>query len=246
MSGLSMNYVMLEVIGVLYFASYILFGYIYNPRYNSNGEINVWSVMFSICNTLLCSIQIVVILYYPRFVNFIKPVWTFSAACAILAVLAYSIINPDAQSIVIFMGLMRLIINTIKFLPQLYLNWLRQSTEGWSIVGVWFDLIAGFLFLMRIIIDSIERQKFDQFSNNLGFGVFMLALVILGCDGLFICQHVMTNKHMEEEDEQGERNEESVYQIDPAHLAQALDSGRTTQDKTERGTRGEAYSRATE
>lgn len=227
-TGLSVNYVVLEIIGVLYSFTYMIFGYLYNPNYNSTGEINIWSVIFAATSVSMCSIQVIVLSYYPRFVNWVKPVWMFLAVAAILSVLTFASVKPEPLDIVVFMGLMRLIINTIKFFPQLYLNWLRKSTEGWSITGVYADLGANALYLVRIIVDSIERQKFDQFSTNLGFGIFILAQVAIGCDVLFICQHVVSEKDARL---YSEHSETASSGGEAARAYDGLDSGRTTHDK---------------
>jgi cystinosin len=216
----------MEMIGLIFSAAYILFGFLYEPSYNSTGEINVWSVGFSVTSVFICSIQIIVLLYYPRFTNFVKPVWMFLSVSAILAVPIFTAIKPEPQNIVAFMGLIRVYNNAIKFMPQLYLNWLRRSTDGWSIEGVYVDLAAAILYLIRIIVDLTERQKFDQFSTSIRSQVLIISQILIGCDLIFIFQHFVSLR-----DARLYSPKQSVYEIDPALLNAGLDSGRTTNNK---------------
>ena len=43
------------------------------------------------------------------------------------------------------MGYFKLAISNLKYLPQLYWNYVRKSTKGWSIFNIILDLTGGLL-----------------------------------------------------------------------------------------------------
>ena len=53
------------------------------------------------------------------------------------------------------MGYCKAAITFVKYLPQVYLNWKRKSTVGWSLANVMLDLTGGLLSLAQMIIESV-------------------------------------------------------------------------------------------
>lgn len=53
-------------------------------------------------------------------------------------------VDPDA-GVVSLMGYFKLSISFLKYLPQLYWNYQRKSTKGWSIANIILDLTGGLL-----------------------------------------------------------------------------------------------------
>jgi len=51
-------------------------------------------------------------------------------------------------------GYCKAAITFVKYLPQVYLNWKRQSTVGWSLENVLLDFTGGFFSMVQIIIDA--------------------------------------------------------------------------------------------
>lgn len=50
------------------------------------------------------------------------------------------------------MGYFKLVISTLKYLPQMYWNYKRKSTKGWSIFNILMDLTGGtFSFLQMAL-----------------------------------------------------------------------------------------------
>jgi cystinosin len=50
------------------------------------------------------------------------------------------------------MGYYKLAISTLKYLPQMYWNWLRKSTIGWSIFNILMDLTGGLLSFLQMLL----------------------------------------------------------------------------------------------
>lgn len=48
-------------------------------------------------------------------------------------------------------------ITFVKYLPQVYLNYKRKSTVGWSIANIFLDFTGGSLSLLQQLIDTVAR-----------------------------------------------------------------------------------------
>ncbi|BFZ58272.1 hypothetical protein PYCC9005_005334 [Savitreella phatthalungensis] len=77
--------------------------------------------------------------------------------------------------------------SAIKMLPQLYLNWARKSTRGWSVVNVLLDFSGGVLSVAQIVLDAAVAGDLSAIRGNpVKTGLGLLAIAY---DVLFICQH---------------------------------------------------------
>ena len=71
-----------------------------------------------------------------------------------LTVIAMSIVSisgvklPLAAGPIRFFGYGKAVITFVKYLPQVYLNWKRKSTVGWSIENVILDFTGGSFSLL--------------------------------------------------------------------------------------------------
>jgi hypothetical protein len=48
----------------------------------------------------------------------------------------------------------KLSISVIKYIPQVYMNYKRKSTEGWSIGNVLLDFTGGLLSIIQLMLDG--------------------------------------------------------------------------------------------
>jgi cystinosin len=74
-------------------------------------------------------------------------------------------------------------ITFIKYTPQVYLNWKRQSTVGWSLANVLLDLTGGTLSLIQLFIDVVLLKK------TLNPVAFILSVMSIIFDNIFLFQH---------------------------------------------------------
>ena len=51
-------------------------------------------------------------------------------------------------------GYVKIIATTVKYCPQVYMNYKRKSTVGWSIWQILLDFTGGILSLLQLVIDS--------------------------------------------------------------------------------------------
>ena len=52
-------------------------------------------------------------------------------------------------------GYSKAAITFVKYMPQVYLNWKRQSTVGWSLANVCLDFLGGFFSFMQTAIQTL-------------------------------------------------------------------------------------------
>lgn len=86
-------------------------------------------------------------------------------------------------------GYCKAIITFVKYMPQVYLNYKRKSTDGWSIENIMLDLTGGTFSLLQQIIDTVARGQ--QFFGEDSFNIvkFMLSIMSIVFDVIFLFQH---------------------------------------------------------
>ena len=52
------------------------------------------------------------------------------------------------------LGYIKLLVTFVKYIPQAWYNYQRESTEGWSIWQILFDIAGGILSVAQLFIDS--------------------------------------------------------------------------------------------
>ncbi|RMZ90341.1 hypothetical protein DV736_g2437, partial [Chaetothyriales sp. CBS 134916] len=89
--------------------------------------------------------------------------------------------------VIYVLSYIKLLVTFIKYIPQAILNYRRQSTEGWSIVAILFDMTGGVLSLLQLVIDASFQGDWSGITGNpLKLG---LAIVSMGYDLIFMVQH---------------------------------------------------------
>ncbi len=213
--GLSINYLVLNFIGYTYYSTYNIYGFLYNPQYNS-GQIHTSDLLFAFHALFMVSVHIILVIYYPRESNKPRPVWMACAIMSIVAVAVYAIFDPIAENIIKLMGLMKVIISFIKYCPQVYLNFKRRSTYGWSLENVILDLSGGSLAFLQIFVDYLNSGTSDQFSSNLNFAKFLLGIVTVVFDIIFLFQHYILYT---------DRAKPDIYASSPGPIGHVSDLG---------------------
>ena len=92
-----------------------------------------------------------------------------------------------AFTLIDFMGYVKAFISIIKYTPQAYLNYRRQSTVGWSIVNILLDFTGGTLSFGQQVVDSINAGSTYPLFGNIP--KLLLALESVAFDILFMVQH---------------------------------------------------------
>lgn len=92
-------------------------------------------------------------------------------------------------------GYCKALITFVKYMPQVYLNYKRKSTVGWSIENILLDFTGGSFSLLQMLIDSVGRG-IPLFGDE-AFNVvkFMLSIMSIFFDIIFMFQHYVLYRH---------------------------------------------------
>lgn len=75
----------------------------------------------------------------------------------------------------------------VKYAPQVYLNFSRKSTEGWSVQSVMCDFAGGVMCFMQMATDAFNNDDWNGTLGNPGkLGLGLIAIVF---DSIFLVQH---------------------------------------------------------
>ncbi|EFA10650.1 cystinosin homolog [Tribolium castaneum] len=93
----------------------------------------------------------------------------------------------------------KLTITLIKYVPQAYMNYKRQSTVGWSIGNIFLDFTGGILSMLQMIIISYNYDDWVSiFGDPTKFGLGLFSVVF---DIFFIVQHYVLYRHTNYEEQ---------------------------------------------
>jgi cystinosin len=62
-------------------------------------------------------------------------------------------------------GYVKLVCTVIKYCPQVYVNYKRKSTEGWSINQILLDFTGGILSMVQLLIDSALQADWSGLTG---------------------------------------------------------------------------------
>ena len=82
------------------------------------------------------------------------------------------------------MGYFKLSISFLKYLPQMYWNYKRKSTIGWSICNIMLDFTGGFFSFLQM---GLEHHNGVQLKINPV--KLILSIMCMGYDLIFMIQH---------------------------------------------------------
>lgn len=170
-------------------------------------------LVFALHAFALASVQLSQIFIYDRGTQgSINKLWIIFLIACYLAVFVdwgidvFSHPLPNSANTILMMGYAKAAITFVKYLPQVYLNWKRQSTVGWSLENVMLDLTGGSLSLTQEILNSVALDK--PFFEPGAFNAvkFMLSITSILFDSIFLFQHYVLYR--------GNRPKDEVKNID--------------------------------
>lgn len=129
----------------------------------------------------------------------------------------------------------KLTLTVIKYIPQVYMNYLRKSTTGWSIINVLLDFSGGVFSILQILIDS---WVMGSWSGITGFLIKLaLGVVTLIFDTIFILQHYVwfpqtRGPHIVDVDGEMEMKEADLKTSIPPHSPFSEDLKRMEENAT--------------
>ncbi|EQC42219.1 hypothetical protein SDRG_01057 [Saprolegnia diclina VS20] len=110
--------------------------------------------------------------------------------CAVFYALVVVFPHSEYFTLLNFLYLLSYIklgVTLIKYTPQVYLNYTRESTDGYSIWGVLYDVLGGLLSIGQTLMDSATTDDWSAITGNPV--KFALGLVVVFYDLVFMTQH---------------------------------------------------------
>ncbi|ERF73662.1 hypothetical protein EPUS_00915 [Endocarpon pusillum Z07020] len=137
--------------------------------------------------------------YTERHAAFSKPTVrsndiAFAAHAVIMSTLTYTQFWPRIWGFRVYScGHVKLLVTLVKYMPQVWVNYKRQSTDGWSIEQILLDFSGGVLSIVQLLIDASFQPDWSGVTGNpvkLGLGNITIFF-----DLIFITQHYLLYRH---------------------------------------------------
>ncbi|DAZ98939.1 TPA: hypothetical protein N0F65_001378 [Lagenidium giganteum] len=203
--GLSLDYMALSILGsvfylifncAFFFSGSVREQYMRRDHGHKNAvELN--DVISSIHGTFFCVVVVVQCFVYPKndqTVNTKTRMWVIAVvAAAVVFGLAVAIAGSEDSTVLntlnwlYLLSWLKIVTTLFKCVPQVVLNYRRQSTVGWTIWGVMLDLIGGLLSVLQQLIDSIATSDWSAITGDPV--KFTLGMVSIAFDVIFAVQH---------------------------------------------------------
>ncbi|KAK3562258.1 hypothetical protein QTP86_033362 [Hemibagrus guttatus] len=197
--GLSFDFLSLNLTGFIAYSVFNI-GLFWIPyikeqflKENPNGvnPVDANDVFFSLHALVLTLVYICQCAIYERggqkvskvAIFFLVVAWTFAFITLFVAV---------AQKIswltyLYYFSYIKLGVTLIKYVPQAYMNYRRQSTEGWSIGNVLLDLTGGSFSVLQMFLQSYNNNQWKLiFGDPTKFGLGIFSIFF---DIIFMIQH---------------------------------------------------------
>lgn len=65
------------------------------------------------------------------------------------------------------LGFVKLTVTVLKYIPQILLNYHRQSTEGWNIIQIILDLMGGLFSALQLVLDANDTNEWNALTGNI-------------------------------------------------------------------------------
>jgi hypothetical protein len=96
-----------------------------------------------------------------------------------------------------FLGYLKSTVSFVKYVPQVYLNYSRKSTEGWAIGNTLLDVAGGIFSLAQMFVNAYDNGTTNadgSFSWDMHYVTGNLPKTVLAAetlffDAIFIVQH---------------------------------------------------------
>jgi len=200
--GLAFEYMMYNMTGFIFYTTYTVVNYWVEGNYEfKNRSVQINDIAFGVFAVVMTAITIFQICIYERGNQVLNK--THAAIAVLLWILlVYNILlcvggvlpwhktsadNENAWNLMLYMGYVKSFISTIKCCPQVYLNYVRKSTVGWSIINILLDFTGGTLSFLQNFLDAWNQEDQSILTGNIP--KLTLSLVTIFFDIVFMTQH---------------------------------------------------------
>ena len=203
--GMSFDYMgIYNFTGFLFYSIYTIATFCHDDGiYNKNNPIAINDIAFAVHALILTTICCIQIFIYDRGTQ--KPslfaiclgccCWIIAIYNFLLSFLGSSKIGIMDETIpwfgsfstISFLGYVKVIVTTVKYIPQVYMNWRDKSTTGWSIHNVLLDFTGGSLSLLQQVLSAYNTGDWSFVTGNIP--KFILGFESMVFDIVFMFQH---------------------------------------------------------
>ncbi len=193
--GFSVEFATLNPQGFFFYSLYTVAGFI-DPVKSKAGTPELNDVFFALHAFILSSIQLSQIFVYDKSMKgeqkklVMWPViliafeWLF-----VLSIFFVEISGVKMDENIQFLratGYCKALITFVKYMPQVYSNYKRKSTEGWSIANIMLDFTGGLFSVLQDVIKAVGHGE-SPFSGG-GFNIvkWMLGIMSIIFDLIFM------------------------------------------------------------
>ncbi|KAK4282295.1 hypothetical protein QN277_013691 [Acacia crassicarpa] len=174
----------------LYFSTAIQKQYFEKYGFGQMIPVAANDVAFSAHNVIMTLVVLFQVAIYERggqkfsksAIATVSVIWLIATVCFFVAL-------PDHSWLwlISIFNSIQVCMTMIKYMPQALTNFLRKSTDGFSIGGVLLDFSGGVFNYSQMAVQSIDQGSWVNFSGNVG--KVLLSLVTIFYDLLFMFQH---------------------------------------------------------
>ena len=205
-SGFSVDLILMNILGYsaysafnvsLYWSSYIQDEY-FALHPGGINPVRINDVVFAVHGMIISLIIMCQFLFYSRGIP-VSPTTCILLTLLLLAVgitalLCFLSITSWLNCIYV-LSYVKLIVTVFKYIPQAWINFKTKSTAGFSIEGVWLDLLGGVLSILQMLILA---YNFNDWLSIFGdFVKFWLGALSIGFDLIFLSQHYVLYRSKE-------------------------------------------------
>merc|ERR1719231_1552697 len=126
--------------------------------------------------TLVTLLQMAVYYDHPQLHGWDKAIrqlvlLAVSGFCLVAVVLAVVVMLTGQRaatwlSYVTILSSIKVFITVVKYCPQVFMNWRRGSTDGWSIHNVLLDFSGGFLSTLQLVFDCWRSGHWNNMYGD--------------------------------------------------------------------------------
>ncbi|KAL3161816.1 hypothetical protein ABBQ38_008906 [Trebouxia sp. C0009 RCD-2024] len=199
--GLSLDYASLNVMGFICYSIFNI-AFFFDPgvqeqyRLTHNGHSNAVhlnDVFFAVHAALLASLTLVQCFVYERGTQKVSRLcaaaigFTVTASCVSFLLVLFDNRKFPLLTSLYWLSWVKMGVTFFKYMPQVWLNYKRQSTLGWNINQVLLDFSGGVFSLFQLCMEAFVKADMSAISGDpVKFG---LGLVTVIFDLMFMVQH---------------------------------------------------------
>ncbi|PXF44491.1 Cystinosin-like [Gracilariopsis chorda] len=197
-AGLSPDFIAINIVGFISYAIYTFASYFdpavaesYKRATGLPPQVEFNDVLFAVHGAIMCGVLVWQVFTYPPRIppkRYTALTVGIAQTAVLLGLLSCIMRRLDWYKYLRWAGAVKVMSSIVKHFPQVYLNYHRTSTVGWSFSMVLMDVVGGVFSIAQQAIRCIMMGSLAPFTSNMAKTA--LAAESLIFDFYFIAQHV--------------------------------------------------------